>query len=124
MSAATTASGLRSRFTPSPYPLAAILDAARGAEVVDDADRTARGPSDANSPPVPDEQMWEARPVILRDEALKVALDLDGIVPAGEAQALRQPTDVRVDDHALRRAPLRGDDVRRLPPHSGQPDEL
>jgi hypothetical protein len=63
---------------------------------------------------VPDEQVWKTGPILPWHETLEIALDLDGIVLAREAEALREAPDVGVDDDALRRAALRRDDVGRL----------
>jgi len=73
---------------------------------------------------VPDEQVREDAPVLARDEALQVTLDLDGVFLAREAEALREPPDVRVDDDALSVAELGRDDVRRLARHSREPGQL
>jgi hypothetical protein len=44
----------------------------------------------------------------------EVALDLHRVVLPRQAEPLREPADVRVDDDPLRLAELGGDDVRRL----------
>jgi len=51
-------------------------------------------------------------PVLARDDALEVALDLHGIVLTRQPQALGESADVRVDDDSLCIAELGGDDVR------------
>src|SRR5437870_357627 len=68
--------------------------------------------------------MREETPFLTRDEPHQVALDLDWIVVLRQAESLREPPDVRIDDDALRIAELRGDDVRRLARNSGQTDEV
>ncbi|MBU6210539.1 MAG: hypothetical protein KGR22_11575, partial [Planctomycetes bacterium] len=45
--------------------------------------------------------MAQEAPVLLRDERHQVALDLHGIIVPGQPEALGEPPDVRVDDHAL-----------------------
>ena len=50
-------------------------------------------------------------------------LDVHRILPAREAEPLRQAPHVRVDDDPLRHAALGRDDVRRLAPDAGEPDE-
>ena len=59
-----------------------------------------------------------------RDDAHEVALDLHRVLLLREAETLREPANVRVDDDALRRSALGRDDVRRLAPDAGQPHEV
>ena len=59
-----------------------------------------------------------------RHEPDEVALDFLRILLAREAEPLRQPADVGVDDDPLRMPELGGDDVRRLAPDAGQAHEL
>src|SRR5207237_2043324 len=92
----------------------AALDAARRAEVVQDATLAERSPRDADSAAVPDEEMREPAPLPPRHDLHQIALDLHGILLAREAEALREPADVRVDDDSLWLAQLGGDDVRSL----------
>jgi len=73
---------------------------------------------------VPDQQVREDSPVLARDDALEVALDLYRIVQTRQPQSLRQPADVRVDDDALGLAELGGDDVRGLARDARQPRQL
>jgi len=61
---------------------------------------------DADAPAVPDQQVWEDAPVLARHEALQVTLDLDRVVLPREAEPLREPPHVGVDDDALRVAEL------------------
>src|SRR5215211_285653 len=121
---AATANAARGNLTPIPYRLFDFLDPARRAQIVEDAHLAARSPGDAHSPAMPDEQVGKPRPVLLRDETLKVALDLHGIVLASEAEALGEAPDVSVDDDSLRRAPLGSDDVGRLAADAGQAHEI
>ena len=69
-------------------------------------------------------QVREARPVLARHELHEVALDLHRILLLREAEPLREPPHVRVDDDPLRLAELGRDDVRRLARDAGQADEL
>src|SRR2546430_279734 len=56
--------------------------------LLDDTALAQRPASVADSPTVPDEQVWKTRPIRSWDDALEIALDLDGIVVPGEPQAL------------------------------------
>src|SRR3954454_18561077 len=96
------------------------LDAASGAQRREDALLATRPPREADAPAVPDQQVREDTPVLARDDALEVALDLDGVLLAREAEALREAPDVGVDDDALRLTELGGDDVCGLPRDSRQ----
>src|SRR4051794_33298182 len=91
---------------------------ARWTDIAEDAFLATWPPRETDAPAVPDQQVREDAPVLARDEALEVALDLDGVLLAREAEALREAADMSVDDHALRLAQLRGDDVRGLPRNS------
>ena len=83
------------------------VDAARRAEIDEDAPLARRAARVADPAAVPDQQVREARPVRPRHEPHQVALDLHRILLAGEAEPLRQPADVRVDDDPLRVARAR-----------------
>src|SRR5205085_7089667 len=100
------------------------LDAARGAEVVDDAVLAAGRAGDADAAAVPDQQMREETPILARHEPLQVALDLYRVLLPRQPESLGQPAHVRVDDDPLRIAELRGDHVGRLPRHARQADEV
>jgi hypothetical protein len=63
---------------------------------------------------VPDEEVREDAPVLAGDEALEVALDPHWVVLLREAEALREPPHVRVDDDSLRLPQFGRDDVRGL----------
>src|SRR5215475_11682649 len=99
-------------------------DAARGAEVGQNALFAAWAARDANAPAVPDQQVREDAPVLARDEPLQVALDLDRVVLSRQAESLRETPHVRVDDDPLRVAELGRDDVRGLAGDAGQAREL
>jgi len=68
--------------------------------------------------------MRESRPVLARNETPQVPLDLDRILLPGEPEPLRESAYVGVHNDPLRRPALRGDDVSRLPPDSGQSHEV
>jgi hypothetical protein len=63
---------------------------------------------------VPDEQVRKDAPVLARNEALQVALDLDRVVLSCQAEPLGETAHVGVDDDALGVTELRRDHVRRL----------
>ena len=69
---------------------------------------------------MPDQQVRNDPPVLARDDPLEVALDLDRVVLPRQAEPLREPADVRVDDDPLRLAELGGDDVGRLARDAGK----
>src|SRR5438874_10777143 len=98
--------------------IVAASDAARRAEVGEDATLAERPPSIAHAPSMPDQEVREQSPLAPRDDLRQIALDLHGILLAGETEPLREPADMRVDHDPLRVAELRGDDVRRLPRHA------
>ena len=58
----------------------------RGAQILDHALLAARSACVADAPPVPDEEVREARPVGARHDALEVALDLHRVVLAASAR--------------------------------------
>src|SRR5919201_2719789 len=93
-------------------------DTARRAQVGQDALLAERAAGDADSPTVPDQEVREAAPLLARDELLEVELALHRVVLLRQAEPLREPPHVRVDDDPLRVAELRRDDVRRLPRHA------
>jgi hypothetical protein len=69
---------------------------------------------DADAPAVPDEQVREGAPVLARDEALEVALDLDRVVLLRQAKPLGETAHVGVDDDPLGVTELGCDHVRSL----------
>src|SRR5206468_1611055 len=83
-------------------------DAARRAEVAEHAVGAARRTGDADPAAVPDQEMREDPPPRARDDPLQVALDLHRLLLARQAEALREPPHVRVDDDALRVSELGG----------------
>ena len=92
-----------------------------GQRSFDDAILAARLAGVADAPAVPDQQVREPRPVVARHELHQVALDLHRILLLREAEPLREPAHVRVDDDPARIAELRRDDVRRLARNPRQP---
>src|SRR6185503_5148324 len=84
------------------------------------ADAAARLPRDADAAAVVDQPMAERRPFAGREEGPQIALDLLRIVLGGEAEPVREPAHVGVDED--RRLPESGpeNDVRRLPPYAGE----
>ena len=110
-----------SRLTPRrrPWPQTRL----DGQRSFDHAALAARPPRVADAAAVPDQQVREASPVVARHELHQVALDLHRILLPREAEPLRQPADVRVDDDALRVAALGRDDVRRLARDARQPQQ-
>src|SRR4029077_16031453 len=107
---AATVSKLRERVARS--------DTGRRTEVVDHAILAARAPCVADAAAVQDQEVGEAPPVGAGNEPDEVALDLHGILLARQAEPLREPTHVRVNDDPLRLPPLRRDHARRLPRHA------
>ena len=81
-------------------------------------------PREADAAPVPDQQVREAAPVLTRDEAHEVALDLDGALLSRQPKTLRETADVRVDDDPLWSAELGRHDIRGLARDAGQANEL
>ena len=73
---------------------------------------------------MPDEQVREPRPVGTRDDALEITLDLHRILVPRQAEALREPSDVRVHHDALRVTELGCHDVGRLARDAGKPQEV
>ena len=73
---------------------------------------------------MPDQQVRENAPLGAQHEALKIALDLHRVVFPCEAEPLREPAHMSVDDDPLWVAELGGDDVRGLARDAGEPDEL
>ena len=73
---------------------------------------------------MPDEEVWESRPISAWHDPLEVALDLHRIVVAGEAKPLREPSYVRVDNDSLRVAQLGCDDVSGLTRNARKLDEV
>src|SRR5262249_20733816 len=116
--------GLRRRRRIARRTDAALLDAARRAAVARHAALARRPARIADTPPVPDQKVREARPVLARHETHQVALDLDGILLLREAETLREPAHVRVDDDALCVPPLGRDDVRRLARDAGKAQQI
>ena len=68
--------------------------------------------------------MREARPIGARHDLLEVAFDPHRVLLTGQAEPLREPPDVRVDDDALRVPELRRDDVRGLARDAGEANQL
>src|SRR5581483_2263723 len=116
-----TPAGCSSRSRPG----AADLDPARRAQLGGERAVLATGPARvADAAAVPDEKVWEPRPVLARHEPDEVALDLHGILLPREREPLREPADVGVDDDSLRGAALGRDDVGGLPRHARELQEL
>ena len=99
-------------------------ESARRAQILEDALLAQRSARITNATTVPDEEMREPRPVRTRHDTLQIALDLHRIVVSREAESLREPAYMRVDDDSLRVPKLRGDDVRGLAGDTGKPDEI
>src|SRR5690242_7953410 len=75
--------------------------------------------------PVIDECVRERQPVVLREERHHILLDLDRILALAQAEAAREPADVRVHDDTLHDAVgVAHHDVGGLACHTGQRDEL
>jgi hypothetical protein len=72
-----------------------------------------------------DHRVRDVDPRAARQQVHQVALDLDRIVLRGEREALRDASDVRVDEDAFGlRRDVCDHDVRRLPRHAGERREL
>src|SRR6266508_2534115 len=99
-------------------------DTRRWTEGVDDAVLAPWQAGDADAPAVPDQQVRKAAPVLARDEANEVPLDLHRIFVAREAEALRETANVSVDNDPLSLAELGGDDVGGLACDTWEVDQL
>src|SRR5205814_4149325 len=112
------------RRTVTPSKRTTSVGTARRAEVVDHALLAQRPARVADPPPVPDQKVREAGPVLARHDLHQVALDLDRILLLREPEPLREPAHVRVHHDALGVPALRGDDVRGLACYTGEPQQV
>src|SRR5262245_2154791 len=94
-----------------------------------DADLGARSPQRAvlaprvarvaDLPAVVDQPLAERRPVLLRQQRVKVALDADGVGVERQSDALAEAGDVRIDGDAGHVEAVAQHDVRRLATDAG-----
>src|SRR5712691_3416450 len=84
-----------------PRSRVAESDAARRAQIVQHALFAARPARVAHTAAVPDQEVRKEPPLLARQQPLEVALDLDRVVVARQAEPLREPPHVCVDDDPL-----------------------